>query len=188
MPIYNDEEKLNDAINSVLSQSLTEIELICVDDGSTDNSLSILNDQMVDNDALNQLYTEAKKNNVDMVSGGIQFVDKGKISYEFSCFKPITELKLRSVGDYCLPWYFYKNIFKRSLLIENNIRFPDLLRGQDPIFLVEILSHLDNFLEVPVLYYSYVTPDYIKVDNSLKYYDYFVHYYLVFKLLMADKG
>ena len=43
MPIYNDEEKLNDAINSVLSQSLTEIELICVDDGSTDNSLSILN-------------------------------------------------------------------------------------------------------------------------------------------------
>ena len=142
---------------------------------------------MVDNDALNQLYTEAKKNNVDMVSGGIQFVDKGKISYEFSCFKPITELKLKPVGDYCLPWYFYKNIFKRSLLMENNIRFPDLLRGQDPIFLVEILSHLDNFLEVPVLYYSYVTPNYNKVDNSLKYYDYFVHYYLVFKLLMADK-
>ena len=228
MPIYNDEEKIYDSINSVLSQSLTDIELICVDDGSTDNSLRILkslaekddrirvfsqknqgsgkarnkgiseakgeyiafldsDDQMVDNDALNQLYTEAKKNNVDMVSGGIQFVDKGKISYEFSCFKPITELKLRSVGDYCLPWYFYKNIFKRSLLMENNIRFPDLLRGQDPIFLVEILSHLDNFLEVPVLYYSYVTPDYIKVDNSLKYYDYFVHYYLVFKLLMADK-
>ena len=228
MPIYNDEEKLNDAINSVLNQTLTEIELICVDDGSTDNSLSILNnlaekddrirvfsqknqgsgkarnkgiseakgeyiafldsdDQMVDNDALNQLYTEAKKNNVDMASGGIQFVDKGKISYEFSCFKPITELKLRPVGDYCLPWYFYKNIFKRSLLIENDIRFPDLLRGQDPIFLVEILSHLDNFLEVPILYYSYVTPDYIKVDNSLKYYDYFVHYYLVFKLLMEDK-
>ena len=228
MPIYNDEEKIYDSINSVLSQSLTDIELICVDDGSTDNSLRILkslaekddrirvfsqknqgsgkarnkgiseakgeyiafldsDDQMVDNDALNQLYTEAKKNNVDMVSGGIQFVDKGKISYEFSCFKPITELKLRSVGDYCLPWYFYKNIFKRSLLIENNIRFPDLLRGQDPIFLVEILSHLDNFLEVPVLYYSYVTPNYNKVDNSLKYYDYFVHYYLVFKLLMADK-
>ena len=43
MPIYNDEEKLNDAINSVLNQTLTEIELICVDDGSTDNSLSILN-------------------------------------------------------------------------------------------------------------------------------------------------
>ena len=228
MPIYNDEEKIYDSINSVLSQSLTDIELICVDDGSTDNSLRILkslaekddrirvfsqknqgsgkarnkgiseakgeyiafldsDDQMVDNDALNQLYTEAKKNNVDMVSGGIQFVDKGKISYEFSCFKPITELKLRSVGDYCLPWYFYKNIFKRSLLMENNIRFPDLLRGQDPIFLVEILSHLDNFLEVPVLYYSYVTPNYNKVDNSLKYYDYFVHYYLVFKLLMADK-
>lgn len=228
MPIYNDEENLNIAINSVLNQTLTEIELICVDDGSTDNSLKLLNtlaekdnrirvfsqknqgsgkarnkgiseakgeyiafldsdDQMVDDDALNQLYTEAKKNNVDMVSGGIQFVDKGEVSYEYSCFKPITELKLRPVGDFCLPWYFYKNIFKRSLLVDNNIKFPDLIRGQDPIFLAEILSHLDNYLEVPVLYYSYVTPDYNKVDNSLKYYDYFVHYYLVFKLLMADK-
>ena len=108
MPIYNDEEKIYDSINSVLSQSLTDIELICVDDGSTDNSLRILkslaekddrirvfsqknqgsgkarnkgiseakgeyiafldsDDQMVDNDALNQLYTEAKKNNVDML-------------------------------------------------------------------------------------------------------------------------
>ena len=122
-----------------------------------------------------------------MVSGGIRFVIKGKICYESSGFKPITELTLKPVGDYGVPWFFYKNIFKRSLLMENNIRFPDLLRGQDPIFLVEILSHLDNFLEVPVLYYSYVTPDYNKVDNSLKYYDYFVHFYLVFKLLMADK-
>ena len=42
MPIYNDEEKIYDSINSVLSQSLTDIELICVDDGSTDNSLRIL--------------------------------------------------------------------------------------------------------------------------------------------------
>ena len=42
MPIYNDEEKIYDSINSVLSQSLTDIELICVDDGSTDNSLRMI--------------------------------------------------------------------------------------------------------------------------------------------------
>ena len=44
MPIYNAAEYLSAAVTSVLSQTLTELELICVDDGSTDDSLSIVRD------------------------------------------------------------------------------------------------------------------------------------------------
>ncbi|MEE0942222.1 MAG: glycosyltransferase [Methanobrevibacter sp.] len=44
MPVYNCEEFLEDSINSILNQSLGDLELICVDDGSTDNSLKILRD------------------------------------------------------------------------------------------------------------------------------------------------
>lgn len=44
MPVFNDEIYLNESIQSVLSQSLKDIELICVNDGSTDNSLNILQD------------------------------------------------------------------------------------------------------------------------------------------------
>ena len=43
MPIYNAGEYLTRAISDVLGQSLTDIELICVDDGSTDNSPKIIN-------------------------------------------------------------------------------------------------------------------------------------------------
>ena len=42
MPIYNAVEYLSRAIGDLLSQSFTDLELICVDDGSTDNSDSII--------------------------------------------------------------------------------------------------------------------------------------------------
>ncbi len=42
MPIYNAGEYLTRAISDVLSQTLTELELICIDDGSTDNSPKII--------------------------------------------------------------------------------------------------------------------------------------------------
>ncbi len=42
MPIYNAYDYLRVAIDSVLTQSLTDIELICIEDGSTDRSLDII--------------------------------------------------------------------------------------------------------------------------------------------------
>ncbi|TWP22554.1 glycosyltransferase [Apibacter muscae] len=42
IPVYNVEIYLTKCLNSIISQTLKEIEIICVNDGSTDNSLSIL--------------------------------------------------------------------------------------------------------------------------------------------------
>ena len=42
IPVFNSEEFLNRCLDSLLNQSFTDIEIICVDDGSTDNSLKIL--------------------------------------------------------------------------------------------------------------------------------------------------
>lgn len=42
MPVYNAEKYLVSAVDSVLAQSFQDFELICVDDGSNDNSLAIL--------------------------------------------------------------------------------------------------------------------------------------------------
>lgn len=42
IPVYNAEKYLEQCLESVITQSLKEIEIICVNDGSTDNSLQIL--------------------------------------------------------------------------------------------------------------------------------------------------
>jgi len=44
MPVYNCEEFLKDSVESILNQTFDDLELICADDGSTDNSLNILKD------------------------------------------------------------------------------------------------------------------------------------------------
>lgn len=41
LPVYNGEEYLSEAIESIVSQTFTDFEFIIIDDGSTDSSLSI---------------------------------------------------------------------------------------------------------------------------------------------------
>lgn len=44
MPVYNSEKYLPDCLNSIFNQSYQNFDLICVNDGSTDDSLFILNE------------------------------------------------------------------------------------------------------------------------------------------------
>lgn len=42
IPVYNAQEHLKQCLESIINQTLKEIEILCIDDGSQDNSLSIL--------------------------------------------------------------------------------------------------------------------------------------------------
>ena len=57
IPIYNMEKYLRQCLDSVISQNLKEIEILCVNDGSTDNSEKIILD-----------YKE-KDNRIVLISG-----------------------------------------------------------------------------------------------------------------------
>ena len=42
IPVYNADKYLKECLDSIVNQTLKDIEIICIDDGSNDNSLSIL--------------------------------------------------------------------------------------------------------------------------------------------------
>ena len=44
IPVYNTQEYLRECIDSVLNQNFQDIEIICINDGSTDNSQDILDE------------------------------------------------------------------------------------------------------------------------------------------------
>ena len=44
IPVYNVENYLRDCLDSIVNQTLRDIEIICIDDGSPDNSIDILNE------------------------------------------------------------------------------------------------------------------------------------------------
>ena len=56
IPVYNVEKYLDECLDSILGQTLKDIEVLCVDDGSTDCSAKILADYAA-KDARVRLFT-----------------------------------------------------------------------------------------------------------------------------------
>ena len=61
IPVYNTEEYLKKCIDSLIYQSLEDIEIICVNDGSTDNSQEILENYSKKDARIKVLSQENKK-------------------------------------------------------------------------------------------------------------------------------
>ena len=82
VPVYNVQEYIKDCINSIICQTYKELEIILVDDGSSDNSLQICKDmaqkdnRIVVLSQLNSGVVNARKNGVNRATGKyIMFVD-----------------------------------------------------------------------------------------------------------------
>lgn len=61
IPVYNGEKFLKQCLNSVLKQTYSNLEIIAVDDGSTDNSASILNEYALKDSRIKIIKHEKNK-------------------------------------------------------------------------------------------------------------------------------
>lgn len=72
IPVYNSEKFLKESIDSVLSQTYPDIEIIAINDGSTDDSIKILNqysDRIIIIDQKNAGLSEAVNSGIRKMSG-----------------------------------------------------------------------------------------------------------------------
>ena len=166
IPVYNVEAYLRECLDSVINQTLKEIEIICVDDGSTDNSLEILKEYAKKDNRISVLtqensenmYTKACKYNVNICGGSLNQLKEGKI---------ITDPKLIEDGytfategiisykDYQFDYGYWRFIYKRQFLRENQLYFPDYLRGQDPPFFIKAMAIAQQFYALAEATYVY---------------------------------
>lgn len=82
IPVYNTELYLEEAIRSIMEQTFTDIEIIIIDDGSTDNSLSIANTLAEEDNRVsvhsqeNKGQSEARNHGLSKVQGDyVYFMD-----------------------------------------------------------------------------------------------------------------
>lgn len=101
IPVYNDEKYLKNCLQSVISQSKKEIEIICVNDGSTDKSGKILDNFAALDRRIKVVQCEcnkgslaARKIGVQMASGKyIMFLDSDDNYTDDACMTAFREIE-----------------------------------------------------------------------------------------------
>ncbi|MBR6099633.1 glycosyltransferase family 2 protein [bacterium] len=166
IPVYNVENYLRKCLDSVVNQTLQDIEIICINDGSTDNSLQILNEYAQKDNRIivinkeNQGVSAARNDGIEKAGGEfIMFLDSDDYFMPEAC-----EIAYNSVSDkydigifghYILKGKKLKQkpvdgvpadsiniwdkIFRTSFIKENNITFPtQITTAEDIIFSYEL--------------------------------------------------
>lgn len=228
VPVYNSEKYLSECLDSILNQTYTDIEIICVNDGSTDNSAKILEEYAkkdsririitqenkgvatvrnvglqnaqgeyityVDDDDIieNNTYEEALKyiNEADLVHFGIKvFGDSNyaqrrdddnyyKIKYK-GLQKLNRKIILNSDASVC------NKIFKKSIIEENNIVFPDGLNYEDAEFYLKYISCVKTAYYIDKYFYRYRRSGNSIMSDTFKGTEKAIHHLYIIKNIFA---
>lgn len=186
IPVYNSEKYIKRCLDSILNQSFSDFEVICLNDGSTDKSLDILkkyekkdkrirvfshdnqgiartrnkgiklakgeyvmfidNDDYIDFDYLEKYYNSVK--GYDIVIGGYRRITETKKVIESRNSKETEWGKFIIVA----PW---AKIFKRNLIVKNNIEFLPYGIGEDIFFYIQCLDKTNKIKSIDYIGYNW---------------------------------
>lgn len=140
IPVYNVEKYLRECLNSIVNQTIKDIEIICVDDGSTDGSLDILNEYSSNDDRFtiviqdNKGPSAARNEGIKLASGDyIAFIDSDDYLFNNDYFEKLYNACEKYNADIAVAGIIRGNNKKtyRILKIENEkvaTEYEDKLR------------------------------------------------------------
>lgn len=201
VPVYNTEKYLPACLDSILSQSYQNLELICVDDGSKDNSIDILKNyaqkdpRVIVKSKVNGGQSSARNLGLDIATGDyISFIDSDdflspgmydelvslmeedgsdlsgcgiRTIYEKPDRQQIFDndyLKIRLGRNIEVSSDIFDKVdlscanklFKRSIIKNSSLKFPEGLWYEDSGFLWCYLSICKKISFTSNIYYNYV--------------------------------
>ena len=205
IPVFNKEDYIGDCLDSVLGQTLTDLEVICVDDGSEDQCREILQSYAIRDDRLKvihnaenlgpapsrnrgieaargrflrfvdaddllpqgsteALHSRAKKDNVEVVRGSLALFRGSDSSTHHQVVSVPDRIRTQLCQEECLwiPWWHTSYLISADLIHRNQLRYPNLVRGEDPVFLASVLvntSYLSMIEQIVYLYRQYPKTD-----------------------------
>ena len=152
--VYNVEKYLRDCLNSVIGQTYKDLEIICINDGSTDDSLSILEEYAEKDNRIRII----NKKNAGVSAGRNDGIENANGEYLFCV----------DSDDYidrdCSMF------IKMSILKENrNLRYPlNVQPGEDAIFSHEVLMYARNVSYEYKANYHYIKREGQVTQNAIK--------------------
>ena len=196
IPVYNSSTYLRKCLDSVVNQTLKDIEIIVINDGSTDDSKNIIEEYLckykniifidqenkgigktrnigikkatgeyitfVDSDdyikenMLEEYYKYAKKHNFDLVIGSyIKKINNKEIIFENNKFKT-GNVKTTPQILYLIEYGPWAKLYKREMLINNNIYFDEERKYEDMPFVSKALLKSKLIGQITEPYYYYI--------------------------------
>lgn len=177
IPVYNAEKYLRDCLSSVLGQTYPNLQIICINNGSTDNSLKIL-EEFADKDNRVCIFSQVNKGPGGARKAGFSHVT-GEYVYYMDSDDQIDlsyiEIMLFTLKANSVDVVFNKNVIK--VVNENMVQYHDSRTIID-----------DNFYSFPYVSPSvwsrlytkkFATYCIDKIPDSIILEDVYIHYTLI---------
>ena len=176
VPVYNSEKYLSRSLNSIINQSYKNLEIIVIDDSSTDNSKNMIKKYASKDNRIRPFYSEvncgvskARNNGLSTFTGDYVFFIDADDYIEKDCIKTMVDASKKYNSDFvdCFELVIYNKNGKTYKFTEKKLPKNDLVLGNiyDNIEVLTKSTYIKGKLIKKELLED------IKFDESLKRYE-----------------
>lgn len=173
---------MSKCIESLIHQSYRALQIILVNDGSTDNSLTIAQDYAAQDTRI-AIYSQPNKGQASARNNGLQYANGEWIAFvdaddylDADCYAQLIQHMANNdcvqmgyrrmstdgkiIEEKC-PRYFYQftspcmRLYRRNLFTEHQLTFPEGMIYEDVIFSLDFWATNPTFVSIPYTGYNY---------------------------------